>query len=130
MYIDEDRYVHKICRIGQYGSLRRFFDRIIIENMICPVASLWIEGFGRDTESDFVVLMRQRFFRQANSLTEEEIDHYMARLGFQKTLADDQYRGVRYKSGPFVIGDLHPGNIWQTKENNVVIIDGFFAFDF
>ena len=98
--------------------------------MICPVASLWIEGFGRDTESDFVVLMRQRFFRQANSLTEEEIDHYMARLGFQKTLADDQYRGVRYKSGPFVIGDLHPGNIWQTKENNVVIIDGFFAFDF
>ena len=129
MYIDKDRYVHKICRIGQYGSLRRFFDRIIIENMICPVASLWVEGFGRDAESDFVVLMRQRFFRQANSLTEEEIDRYMACLGFQKTLADSRYCMVRYKSGPIVVEDLHPGNIWLTEENNVVIIDGFFSFD-
>lgn len=66
-------FVHKACRTGQYDNLVRFFDRIVIQNTLCPQASLEVEGFGRDLQNDFVVLMKQRFFRQAHKMSEDEI---------------------------------------------------------
>lgn len=64
VYTEGDTYVHKVCRTGQYDNLIRFIDRITIQNALCPEASLEVEGFGRDSQHDFVVLMKQRFFRQ------------------------------------------------------------------
>lgn len=58
VYAEQDKYVHKVCRIGQYESPGRFFDRLVIAE------------------------------------------------------------------------DLHPGNIWMTEDDNIVIIDGAFFFNY
>lgn len=128
VYAEKDCYVHKVCRIEQYDSLQRFFDRIVIENALCPAASLYVEGFGRNAEGDFVVLMRQRFFRQSHIMTDEEISLYMKCLGFRKLL-DEQYGTVRFLSDTVLVEDLHSSNIWMTDEGNVVMIDGAFYFN-
>ena len=128
VYTEGDSFVHKVCRTGQYDNLVRFFDRVIIQNAICPEAFLEIEGFGRDQQNDFVVLMKQRFFRQAHIMTEDEIALYMRCLGFWK-LVEEPYHIVRYYSDSVIAEDLHPGNIWMTGDSNVVIIDGAFKFN-
>ncbi len=128
VYTEGDVFVHKICRIGQYDNLIRFFDRIVIQNTICPAASLSVEGFGRDAQNDFVVLMKQRFFRQAHIMTEDEISLYMRCLGFWK-IVEEPYHVVKFFSDSVIAEDLHPGNIWMTGDSNVVIIDGHFKFN-
>ena len=128
VYTEGDSFVHKVCRTGQYDNLVRFFDRIIIQNTICPEAFLEIEGFGCDQQNDFVVLMKQRFFRQAHKMSEDEIALYMRCLGFWK-LVEEPYHIVRYYSDSVIAEDLNPGNIWMTGESNVVIIDGAFKFN-
>lgn len=128
VYTEEDKYVHKVCRTGQYDNLIRFFDRVIIQNTLCPEASLEIEGFGRDALNDFVVLLKQRFFRQAHIMTEDEISLYMRCLGFWK-LVEEPYHIIRYYSDSVIAEDLHPGNIWMTGDSNVVVVDGAFKFN-
>lgn len=128
VYTESDKFVHKICRITQYGYLNRFFDRLIIENTICPFASLEIEGFGRLEDGTFVVLLRQRFFRQAKIMTESEISLYMRCLGFRREEVTE-YHTVRYVSDSVIVEDLHPSNIWMTEDDNVVIIDAAFYFN-
>lgn len=128
VYSESDTYVHKVCRTGQYNNLIRFFDRIVIQNTLCPEAYLEIEGFGRDQQRDFVVLMKQRFFRQAHLMTEDEIALYMRCLGFRQII-EEPYHIVRYYSDTVIAEDLHPGNIWMTGEGNVVIVDGAFTFN-
>ena len=118
VYAEADAYVHKICRIGQYDSPQRFFDRIVIENTICS----------RDRQGDFVVLMSQRFFRQSHVMSESEISLYMKCLGFFKVV-EDPYHIVKYYSDKVIVEDLHPGNIWMTDEGNVVIVDAAFFFN-
>ena len=61
IFAESDRYVHKICRVGQYDNLQLFFDRLAIHNAICPEACLLVEGFGRDSLCNFVVLLKQVF---------------------------------------------------------------------
>ena len=36
---------------------------------------------------------------------------------------------IRFYSDTVIAEDLHPGNIWMTGDNNVVIIDGAFKFN-
>ena len=128
VFSERDSYVHKVCRIGQYDNLLRFIDRVVIQNTLCPEAALEIEGFGRDRQNDFVVLIKQRFFRQAHKMSEEEISLFMRCLGFWK-LVEEPYHIVRFYSNTVIAEDLHPGNIWMTEESNVVIVDGAFRFN-
>lgn len=128
VYAEKDEFVHKVCRIGQYVSPDRFIDRIIIENALCPAAALQVEGFGQNAEGEFVVIMRQHFFRQAHIMDEDEISLYMKCLGFRKQI-DERYGTISYLSDMVVAEDLHPGNIWMTEDDNVVIIDGAFFFN-
>ena len=128
VYSEGDTFVHKVCRTGQYDNLIRFFDRVVIQNTICPEAFLEIEGFGRDRQKDFVVLMKQRFFRQAHLMNESEVSIYMRCLGFWK-LVEEPYHIVRYYSDSVIAEDLHSGNIWMTGDSNVVIVDGAFKFN-
>ncbi|MBQ9174756.1 MAG: hypothetical protein IJ161_13590 [Bacteroidales bacterium] len=128
VYTEGDTYVHKICRISQYDSPQRFFDRLVIENAICPEASLTVEGFSRDMQGDFVVLLKQRFFRQAHLMTENEIALYMKCMGFYKVI-EEPYHNVKFYSDKVIVEDLHPGNIWMTENGNVVIVDAAFFFN-
>lgn len=128
VYTEGDSYVHKICRTGQYDNLIRFIDRITIQNTLCPAAFLEVEGFGRDALRDFVVLLKQRFFRQEHLMDEDEITLFMRCLGFQK-LVEEPYHVVRYFSDTVIVEDLHPGNIWMTGDANVVIIDAYYRFN-
>ena len=128
VYAERDLYVHKICRITQYDSPQRFFDRLVIENAICPVASLTVEGFCRDFQNDFCVLMKQKFFRQEAELSNEEIAGYMGKIGFICQI-EEPYHITRFYSDKVIIEDLHQGNIWLTKNRNIVIIDAAFFFN-
>ena len=128
VFAERDQYVHKVCRITQYESPVRFLDRIVIHNTLCPQAALYVEGFGRNRDGEFVVMMKQRFFRQGFEMSEEEISGYMQRLGFWRSL-DEPDRVIRYYSDTVIAEDLHQGNIWKTADSNVVIIDGAFKFN-
>ena len=128
VYAEKDLYVHKVCRIAQYESPVRFLDRIVIHNTICPIAALYIEGFGRNNDGEFVVLMKQQFFRQGFEMSEDDISGYMQRLGFWKS-TNEPDRIIRYYSDTVIAEDLHQGNIWKTADSNVVIIDGAFRFN-
>ena len=99
----------------------------VIQNSICPVACLEVEGYGRDSLGDFVVLLKQRFFRQAYIMSEAEISDFMKRLGFSVVI-EEPYHKVKYYSDSVVVEDLHSGNIWKTLEGNIVVVDGFFSF--
>ena len=128
IYAESDSFVHKICRIGQYSCLKAFYDRIVIQNTLCPIAALEVEGYGRDNEGNFVVLLKQMFFRQAHLMTEIEISLFMHCLGFKEVLKE-RYHNTIFLSDSVVVEDLHSGNIWMTAEGNVVIVDGYFAFN-
>ena len=128
VFAEKDQYVHKVCRIAQYDSPVRFLDLIVIHNTLCPIAALHIEGFGRNNDGEFVVLMKQRFFRQDSDMSEDDITGYMQRLGFWKS-ANEPDRIIRYYSDTVIAEDLHQGNIWRTADSNVVIIDGAFRFN-
>lgn len=128
VFAEKDVYVHKVCRIAQYESLVRFFDRVVIQNTLCPEAALFVEGFGRNADSEFVVLMKQRFFRQGFEMSENEISNYMQQLGFWMS-TEEPDRIIRYYSNTVIAEDMHQGNIWKTTEANVVIIDGAFRFN-
>lgn len=84
VYTERDSFVHKVCRTGQYDNLIRFIDRITIQNTLCPEAFLEVEGFGRDSQKDFVVLMKQRFFRQEHKM--DESLYLCAALAFRSWL--------------------------------------------
>ena len=85
-------------------------------------------GYGRDAQREFVILLKQRFFRQEHIMDETEITLFMRYLGFQKILKEP-YHTVRYYSNTVIAEDLHPGNIWMTANNNVVIIDAYYRFN-
>ena len=87
-----------------------------------------VEGFGRDPQGDFVVLLKQQFFRQKHLMSEDEIAIYMRCLGFRKVV-EEPYHIVRYYSDTVIAEDLHSSNIWMTGDENVVIIDGAFIFN-
>lgn len=128
VYTEGDDYVHKVCRIGQYDSLVHFFDRIVIQNAICPEAKLVVEGFGRDAD-EFAVMFKQKFFRQENELMSlDEISSYMENLGFWKDDSAPYGFGVYY-SDSVIAEDIHQRNIWKTSNSNVVIVDGVFRFN-
>lgn len=61
-------------------------------------------------------------------MDEDEVSLYMKCLGFRKQI-DEQYGTISYLSDLVVAEDLHPGNIWMTEDDNVVIIDGAFFFN-
>lgn len=87
-----------------------------------------VEGFGRDSFGDFVVLLKQVFFRESRIMTESEITLYMRCLGFREVI-EEPFHKIRYLSDSVIAEDLHTGNIWMTAEGNVVIVDGYFAFN-
>ena len=53
VYVEGDVFVHKVCRTGQCDNLVRFFDRIVIQNTLCPQASLEVEGFWKLVEEPY-----------------------------------------------------------------------------
>lgn len=129
VYTEEDTFVHKVCRIGQYCTPERFFERIIIQNAMCPAAALFVEGLGNNSAGEFVVMLKQTFFRQAHIMSEDEISLYMNCIGFRKVV-DERYGTVRFISNLIIAEDLHQGNIWMTNNDNVVIVDGAFFFNY
>ena len=61
-------------------------------------------------------------------MDEDEISLYMKCLGFRK-LIDERYGTISYLSNQVIAEDLHPGIIWMTEDDNVVIVDGAFFFN-
>ena len=53
---------------------------------------------------------------------------YMNGLGFKSEI-DPRYGTIKYLSDIIIVEDLHQGNIWETPDGHVVIIDGVFLLN-
>ncbi len=112
----------------QYYDLQSALDAIALHNSLFPETAMTVTGFGKDIvdgEEGFVMVIEQPFV-DGERLTQEEIDEFVEKLGFEKE--NDGFRG-HYKNDQTLLHDLHTGNVLRTPEGNIDVIDDIIRFN-
>ena len=121
VYFDIDNFVvRKLISLKHYNVLRLALDRIIIHNAIFSDSALRVIGFGRNRESQFVVVVEQ-VYCAGTMVTERERRDFMYALGFEDAGADFGMH-LNYKSPSLYIGDLNDYNVIK-GESGIHVID-------
>ena len=91
--------------------------RFLLHNLIFPDTSYSFFAFTGFAGRSVYPIVRQRYVRDSKPATQNEIDCYMAALGFEKI-----ERG-KFQNEYFVLSDLLPKNALKDETGDVFIID-------
>lgn len=122
-YISQDGFVYKAnnlmhCRDSIILALEKFFAL----NMIFADSVLAFVGFtGFEGRSVYPVI-KQRHIKQGKPATQNEIDCYMAALGFEKL------EKGKFQNSKFIIWDVLPKNVLKDSSGDIFVIDAEIAF--
>ena len=114
-----DTKVTKILSTVYFITPQFALDRITLHNTLFPVAPLKVIGFGRNSNGEFQFLVEQPFI-QGEPATQEEIDKFITKAGFEKSKKD---KGNTFISDDLYLSDLHDENVIKTPKGNLVVID-------
>lgn len=117
-YLSETGYVYKSNNLMHCGdSIVSCLSRFAIFNMVFLDSAYTFVGFtGFEGRSVFPVV-RQAFIKDGYNATQNEIDCYMAALGFEK-IADG-----KFLNESFVVWDLYPKNVLKDHTGDFFVID-------
>ena len=116
---DGDTKVIKILSTEYFITPQFALDRITLHNTLFPTASLKVIGFGRNSKGEFQFLVEQPFI-QGEPATQEEIDRFITKAGFEKSKKD---KGNTFISDDLYLSDLHDENVIKTPNGDLVVID-------
>jgi len=117
-YLSLDGYVYKQNNLLHCaGSIIVSLTRFILHNIIFPDTAYQFVGFtGFDGRSVYPIV-RQCFIESSQPATQNEIDCYMAALGFEKTGQG------RFQNEQFVLFDVLPKNALRDETGDIFVID-------
>ena len=93
-------------------------DRISLHNAYFPETKFTVIGFGRNAEGDFKILVEQPFIEGTHA-SDEEIDRYMAQMGFQLR----NKRNWTYAKPEIYLSDIHDENVIKSASGTIFVID-------
>jgi len=93
-------------------------DRISLHNAYFPETSLSVVGFGRTSEGDFKVVVKQPFIRGMR-VSDEEIAVFMQNMGFELR----NLRNWTYVTPEIYLSDMHDENVIKSETGTMFVID-------
>ena len=122
VYLDNEKnVVFKVNNLVNSQTLLNLFKRIDLHNEIFPQTKyelVGITGFGNG--STVYPIYKQDFVSKANFAIPEDINNYMASLGFKKSGEG------KYSNEDITISDLYPRNVLKDSEGDIYVIDAEF----
>jgi len=117
-YLSLDGYVYKQNNLlHSNGSIVEALIKFILHNIIYPDTSYSFVGFTGFNGRSIYPIVRQNFVENSRPATQNEIDCYMAALGFEKL-------GVgTFCNKQFYVSDLLPKNALRDDSGDIFIID-------
>lgn len=117
-YLSQNGYVYKQNNLlHSSGSIVEALIRFILHNTIFPDTSYSFVGFTGFPGRSVYPIVRQCYIEGGIPATQNEIDCYMAALGFEKTDTG------KFKNDQYYLSDLLPKNVLKDKTGDVFIID-------
>lgn len=117
-YISCDGFVYKVNNLMHcYDSILITLEKFIHYNMLFPDVAYTFVGFTGFEGRTIMPVFRQRYIKGCVPATNNEIDCYMAALGFEK-----ESLGVFYNKD-FRVSDVLPKNVLKDESGDVFVID-------
>lgn len=93
-------------------------DRISLHNAYFPETKMEVIGFGRDSDSQFKILVRQTFI-EGERVTDNEIKDFMLKMGFKLQNPNNW----TYVTPEIYLSDMHDENVIKSKYGTIFVID-------
>lgn len=117
-YLSTDGYVFKVNNLMHcHDSIVLTLTKFIHYNTLFPDTAYKLVGFTGFGGRSVMPVVRQRFIMDCVPATQNEIDCYMAALGFDK-----QERGT-YANCEFIVSDVLPKNVLKDSTGDYFVID-------
>lgn len=117
-YLSSDGYVFKVNNLMHcHDSIVLTLTKFILYNTLFPDTAYTFVGFTGFGGRSVMPVVRQRFIMDCVPATQNEIDCYMAALGFEK-----QGRGT-YANCDFIVSDVLPKNVLKDSTGDCFVID-------
>lgn len=109
-----------IKRIGldYYILPSLLLDRISLHNTLFPSTRMVVLGFGRTTDGEFQILVKQNFII-GSRLTDAEIQSFTESIGFKLI----NPRNWTYATPSIYLSDMHDENVLLSPKGNIFVID-------
>lgn len=122
-YFSDNGYVFKTNNLMHcYDSVIASLNRYTMHNILFYDSAYTFVGFtGFDGRSVYPIV-RQILIKDGSHATQNEIDCYMAALGFEKDGAG------KYHNNEFSVWDLLPKNVLRDKSGDLFVIDAEICF--
>lgn len=98
-------------------DLENFFIRMDAHNRLFSNVPYQMAGFAYNSQQEFCAVLEQPYVRAEREATEEEIQDFMAALGFEMDYTDE-YHNERYE-----IFDVVPNNVLYGIDGELYFID-------
>lgn len=133
VYFDEEsQRWFKRNNVSYHSSYLEFFYRLALHNEMFPEKPVALEGFVIN-DGNLEVVLSQPHARAERGASDEEIEEFMANLGYYKIPYDDKVntqRGDYYnKEKGIRIEDMHDENVLVDGEGNFFVIDPVIYLD-
>lgn len=124
-YLSQNGYIYKQNNLlHSFGSIVDALLRFVLHNILFPDTAYSFVGFTGFSGRSVYPVVKQCYIEGGRPATQNEIDCYMAALGFDKI-------GVgEFENGKFHVSDLLPKNALKDDTGDVYIIDAEIAFTF
>ena len=93
-------------------------DRITLHNTYFPETRLNVIGFGRDSNSEFKIIVEQSFI-DGEPVSDEDISNYMRLMGFELK----NPRNWTYATPDIYLSDMHDENVIRSAAGNLFVVD-------
>ena len=117
-FISNDGYVYKVNNLMHcHDSILLTLERFILYNQLFPDVAYTFVGFTGFDGRTVMPVLRQRYIKNCVPATNNEIDCYMAALGFEKESVGTFY------NKDFRLSDVLPKNVLKDDSGDVFVID-------
>ena len=115
---DNGNTVLKVIGLDYFIQPILALDRISLHNAYFEQTKMFVLGFGRNSNGEFMVIVTQTFF-QGQQMTDEDIEEYTERIGFNLV----NRRNWTYSTPEIYLSDMHNENVFRGNDGVVYVID-------
>ncbi|MBQ0047814.1 MAG: hypothetical protein KBT33_10000 [Prevotellaceae bacterium] len=121
VYLNVDtNVVYKVNNLMTSRSVSLFLDRIILHNTVFPQTRYDLYGFTGFGNGSIYPIIVQDYIANAIHATPDEIEEYMANMGFVSC------GNARFSNGDIEVLDLHPRNVLKDCDGDFYVVDADF----
>lgn len=119
VYLNQNgKRVRKVNTGAFHGTWLEFFIRLIVHKAIFPSTAYSLTGF-TEAENEFCAVIEQPWVRVERGASKEEVQTYLAQLGFINSRYNDYYHAAH----GIILEDLHDENVFIGPAGNLLFVD-------